>query len=130
MLAGGSVLPTRAALYADPALVAKRPHMPAFRDLATSARPRPVTPAYLMLSTSLQPEVSAAVVGVKSPARAVADARHQLEHALSGLDRHGGPRNGPPNPISIIEGLGSPPERGSPHTAMLVTPRRSRGAPR
>jgi len=85
VLAGGSVLPTRAALYADPALVAKRPHMPAFRDLATSARPRPLTPAYLMLSTSLQPEVSAAVVGVKSPARAVADARHQLEHALSGL---------------------------------------------
>ena len=85
VLAGGSVLPTRMALYADPALVAKRPHMPAFRELARSARPRPVTPAYLMLSTSLQPELSAAVVGVKSPARAVADARHQLEHALSGI---------------------------------------------
>ena len=85
VLAGGSVLPTRAALYGDRALVAKRPHMPAFRALAMAARPRPVTPAYLMLSTSLQPEVSAAVVGVKSPARAVADARHQLEHALSGL---------------------------------------------
>jgi multiple sugar transport system substrate-binding protein len=85
VLAGGSVLPTRAALYTDPALVAKRPHMPAFRDLAAGARPRPVTPAYLMLSTSLQPEVSAAVVGVKSATRAVADARHQLEHALSGL---------------------------------------------
>lgn len=85
VLAGGSVLPTRMALYSDPALVAKRPHMPAFRDLARAARPRPVTPAYLMLSTSLQPELSAAVVGVKSPARAVADARHQLEHALSGL---------------------------------------------
>src|SRR5712691_3649082 len=85
VLAGGSVLPTRMALYSDPALVAKRPHMPAFCDLAMAARPRPVTPAYLMLSTSLQPEVSAAVVGVKSPARAVAAARHQLEHALSGL---------------------------------------------
>jgi multiple sugar transport system substrate-binding protein len=85
VLAGGSVLPTRVALYSDPGLVAQRPHMPAFRDLAMSARPRPVTPAYLMLSTSLQPELSAAVVGVKSPARAVADARHQLEHALSGL---------------------------------------------
>ena len=52
---------------------------------SAATRPRPVTPAYLMLSTSLQPEVSAAVVGVKSPARAVAGARHQLEHALSGL---------------------------------------------
>jgi multiple sugar transport system substrate-binding protein len=85
VLAGGSVLPTRPALYGDPALVAKRPHMPAFRDLAAGARPRPVTPAYLMLSSSLQPEVSAAVVGVKSPARAVADARRQLQHALGGL---------------------------------------------
>ncbi len=55
------------------------------RDLAMAARPRPVTPAYLMLSTSLQPELSAAVVGVKSPARAIADARRQLEHALRGL---------------------------------------------
>ena len=44
-----------------------------------------MTPAYLMLSTSLQPEVSAVVVGVKSPARAVADARRQLEYALRGL---------------------------------------------
>ncbi len=85
VLAGGSVLPTRRSLYHDPALVAKRPHMPAFHDLALAARPRPVTPAYLMLSTSLQPEVSAVVVGVKSPARAVADARRQLAYALSGI---------------------------------------------
>jgi multiple sugar transport system substrate-binding protein len=85
VLAGGSVLPTRRALYHDPTLMAKRPHLPRFHDLALAARPRPVTPAYLMLSTSLQPELSAAVVGVKTPARAVADARRQLEYALSGL---------------------------------------------
>ena len=85
VLAGGSVLPTRTALYHDPALVAKRPHMPQFHDLAQAARPRPVTPAYLMLSTSLQPELSAAVVGVKTPARAVTDAKRQLEYALSGI---------------------------------------------
>jgi multiple sugar transport system substrate-binding protein len=85
VLAGGSVLPTRMALYADPELVARRPHMSAFRDRALAARPRPVTPAYLLLSTGLQPEVSAVLVGVKSPARAVADARHQLEYALGGI---------------------------------------------
>jgi multiple sugar transport system substrate-binding protein len=85
VLAGGSVLPTRPALYHDPALVAKRPHMPRFHDLALAARPRPVTPAYLMLSTSLQPELSAVVVGVKTPERAVADARRQLAYALQGL---------------------------------------------
>lgn len=85
VLAGGSVLPTRMALYHDPALVTKRPHMPRFHDIALAARPRPVTPAYLVLSTSLQPELSAAVVGVKTPARAVADARRQLQYALKGL---------------------------------------------
>jgi multiple sugar transport system substrate-binding protein len=85
VLAGGSVLPTRMALYHDKDLVAKRPHMPRFHDIALVAHPRPITPAYLMLSTSLQPEVSAVVVGVKSPARAVADARRQLEYALSGI---------------------------------------------
>jgi multiple sugar transport system substrate-binding protein len=83
VLAGGSVLPTRMALYRDPTLLARRPHMPRLHDLALAARPRPVTPAYLVLSTSLQPELSAAVVGVKSPTRAVADARRQLRYALS-----------------------------------------------
>jgi multiple sugar transport system substrate-binding protein len=85
VLAGGSVLPTRMALYHDPALVAKRPHMPQFHDLARAARPRPVTPAYLMLSTTLQPELSAVVVGVKTPERAVADARRRLTYMLQGL---------------------------------------------
>jgi multiple sugar transport system substrate-binding protein len=85
VLAGGSVLPTRTALYHDATLLEKRPHMPRFHDIALAARPRPITPAYLMLSTSLQPELSAVVVGVKSPARAVADARHQLAYALSGI---------------------------------------------
>jgi multiple sugar transport system substrate-binding protein len=85
VLASGSMLPTRTALYHDPALVARRPHMPRFHDLARAARPRPVTPAYLMLSTTLQPELSAVVVGVKNPARAVADARRRLEYMLSGL---------------------------------------------
>ena len=85
VLAGGSVLPTRIALYHDAELLKKRPHMPRFHDIALGARPRPITPAYLMLSTSLQPELSAVVVGVKSPARAVADARHQLAYALSGI---------------------------------------------
>jgi multiple sugar transport system substrate-binding protein len=85
VLAGGSVLPTLMSLYHDPALVTTRPHMPVLHDLSLAARPRPVTPAYLTLSTSLQPELSAAVVGVKSPGRAVADARRALEYALSGI---------------------------------------------
>jgi hypothetical protein len=40
-----------------------------------------------MLSTALQPELSAALVGVKTPAQSVAHARRRLEFLLAGLDR-------------------------------------------
>ena len=55
--------------------------------LALTARPRPVTPYYLTLSTTVQPELSAALVGVKSPAASVRDARHQLAYLLGSLTR-------------------------------------------
>ena len=44
-----------------------------------------MTPYYLMLSTTLQPEFSAALVGVKTPERAIADASARLEHLLQAL---------------------------------------------
>ena len=46
---------------------------------------RPVTPYYVMISTTLQPELSAALVKVKSPARSVVDARRRLDFFLRGL---------------------------------------------
>jgi multiple sugar transport system substrate-binding protein len=73
------------ALYHDPAIVQARPHMPRFHDLIRAARPRPVTPAYLMLSTTVQPEFSAALVGVKTPGQALDHARRRLEYMLGGL---------------------------------------------
>jgi multiple sugar transport system substrate-binding protein len=83
--AGVALYPTRMALYHDPAIVRERPAMPHFHDLALGARPRPVTPAYLMLSTTVQPEFSAALVGVKTPRRALDHARRRLEYMLGGL---------------------------------------------
>src|SRR5256885_1177106 len=83
--AGVALYPTRVDLYRDPAVVAAHPHMPRFHALALVARPRPVTPYYLMLSTTVQPEFSAALVGVKTPAQAVSYARRRLEYMLSGL---------------------------------------------
>jgi multiple sugar transport system substrate-binding protein len=59
--------------------------MPRFHDLMLKARPRPVTPYYLMLSTTVQPEFSAALVGVKTPRLALAHARRRLEYMLGGL---------------------------------------------
>jgi multiple sugar transport system substrate-binding protein len=83
--AGVALYPTRVDLYHDPVAVTAHPYMPRFHDLAQTARPRPVTPYYLMLSTAVQPEFSAALVGVKTPERAVTDARRRLEYLLSGL---------------------------------------------
>ena len=83
--AGVALYPTRMALYHDPAIVAARPHMPRFHDLMLAARPRPVTPYYLMLSTTVQPEFSAALVAVKTPQQALDHARRRLEYMLGGL---------------------------------------------
>ena len=83
--AGVALYPTRMALYHDPAVVQGRPHMPRFHDLMHSARPRPVTPAYLMVSTTVQPEFSAAMVAVKTPQQALDHARRRLVYMLGGL---------------------------------------------
>jgi multiple sugar transport system substrate-binding protein len=82
---GVALYPTRVALYHDAAAVRAHPGLPRFHDLALAARPRPVTPYYLMLSTTLQPEFSAALVGVTRPEQALAAARRRLEYMLHGL---------------------------------------------
>jgi trehalose/maltose transport system substrate-binding protein len=81
----GAVKPTRPALYRQPDLVRAFPSLPRIHDLTLAGRPRPVTPAYVMLSTTLQPELSAALVGVRTPADSVAHARRRLEFLLAGL---------------------------------------------
>jgi multiple sugar transport system substrate-binding protein len=81
----GALNPTRMALYHDPDVVRAHPDFPVVHDLMLNARPRPVTPFYLMLSTTLQPEFSAAVVGVKSPREAVRHAQRRLDYLLEGL---------------------------------------------
>ena len=85
MVEGAALSPSRMALYHDPDVVRNHPHFPAIHALAMSARPRPVTPIYLMLSTMLQPELSAALVGQKTPREAVESARHQVEHLVKTL---------------------------------------------
>src|SRR6266540_1387284 len=77
--------PSRMALYHDPELLRDHPSFPAISALAMVARPRPVAPYYLMLSTMLQPEFSAVLVGVKTPRQAVAEARYQVDHLLKGI---------------------------------------------
>jgi multiple sugar transport system substrate-binding protein len=85
MADGVALNPTRMALYHDPDLVRGHPNLPVIQRLAASARPRPVTPYYLMLSTTLQPELSGALVGVKTPGQAIAQTRRRLEYLFSGI---------------------------------------------
>jgi len=59
--------------------------MPRLRALALTGRPRPVTPYYLLVSATVQPEFSAALVGVKPPARAIGDARARLTYFLQAV---------------------------------------------
>jgi multiple sugar transport system substrate-binding protein len=86
-IARAALWPTRTRLYTDPAVAGERPGVREIYTLALAGRPRPVTPWYLTLSTTVQPELSAALVGVKSPAASVRDARHQLAFLLGGLAR-------------------------------------------
>jgi len=87
MTEGAALRPSRPALYADPGLVARDPTLPALLPLIRAGHPRPVTPYYLMLSTTLQPEFSAVLVGRKSPARAIRDGAAQVEHLQQALAR-------------------------------------------
>jgi multiple sugar transport system substrate-binding protein len=86
-IARAALWPTRVALYGDPSFAAGRRGVREIHTLALQARPRPVTPYYLMLSTTVQPELSAVLVGVKSPAASVRDARHQLGYLLGPVAR-------------------------------------------
>ena len=82
---GAALSPSRQALYHDPELVRRNPAMPRLHALALAGRPRPITPYYLLVSATVQPEFSAALVGVKPPERAIDDARARLGHFLGAL---------------------------------------------
>jgi len=85
MTAGAALRPSRPRLYRDPALVARDPTLPALLGLMEKGHPRPITPYYLMLSTTLQPEFSAVLVGRKSPERAIHDGTAQVDHLLRAI---------------------------------------------
>ncbi len=69
--------PTRRGLYADEVLVRGRPLLKDLYPIFLQARPRPTTPYYLLLSQAAQPEVSALMVGRKSPRETLDTVRSQ-----------------------------------------------------
>ena len=76
--------PARRSLYLDDTLRRAQPSLEDLFPVFLAARPRPVTPYYLMLSQVLQPEFSAALVGRKTPQAVLAAVRTQA--TSMGLD--------------------------------------------
>lgn len=74
--------PTRRTLYKDHELQKKQPFMTSLHDIFMKARPRPVTPYYMMITQVLQPEFSAAISGIKTPADALASGQKQMEQIM------------------------------------------------
>ncbi|WP_455377347.1 ABC transporter substrate-binding protein [Petrachloros mirabilis] len=69
--------PVHQDLYRDKRLLNVQPWIEHLLPAFLAAEPRPVTPYYLMFSQVLQPELSAVIVGTKSPLDAVRAIRKQ-----------------------------------------------------
>jgi trehalose/maltose transport system substrate-binding protein len=78
--------PARRAAYDDPRIRAEAPFIAGLLPLVERARPRPVTPYYMLAADSLQGELSAAVSGLRPPAEALARAQAQAD-AIAGVAR-------------------------------------------
>lgn len=76
------VLAAHREIYNDPEVMAALPHLRDLLPALEHVQPRPVTPYYLMISQILQPELSAAVAGIRSPEAAMESARRQIAHLL------------------------------------------------
>jgi multiple sugar transport system substrate-binding protein len=74
--------PTRRSLYRDADLLREQPFIAGLYGIFMKARPRPVTPYYMMITQVMQPEFSAAVSGIKTPEAALSSAQKQIEHVL------------------------------------------------
>jgi multiple sugar transport system substrate-binding protein len=74
--------PSRTILYTDPDLLREQPFIASLYGVFLKARPRPVTPYYMMITQVMQPEFSAAVSGIKTPEAALRSAQEQIEHIM------------------------------------------------
>jgi multiple sugar transport system substrate-binding protein len=74
--------PTRKSLYNDRDLIREQPFIAGLYDVFMKARPRPVSPYYMMITQVMQPEFSAAISGIKSPEEALASAQKLMGHIL------------------------------------------------
>ena len=70
--------PAWTALYDDPELVKKFPHLPVLKQGLLTAKPRPITPYYQEVTTAIQEDAYAALQGQKAPDQAINDLTQKL----------------------------------------------------
>ena len=75
--------PTRRQLYRDAALLREQPMLRRLRPIIDQARPRPVTPYYMMVSQILQSAFSAVVTDQATPRQAFRAADEHLARILA-----------------------------------------------
>jgi multiple sugar transport system substrate-binding protein len=78
--------PARRASYGDPRLRAGNPFIAGLLPYLERARPRPLTPYYMLTADAVQGELSAAVSGLRTPAEALRRAQAQVD-AIAGVAR-------------------------------------------
>jgi multiple sugar transport system substrate-binding protein len=79
----GGLAPTRIAVYDDPQVKQEMPHLRSFLPAFKTARPRPKSPLYPMISAELQRFFSQAIAGDQTDLRSLADgASARIERIL------------------------------------------------
>lgn len=81
-LEDGSLAPTLAHLYDDPALQAQYPYLPVLKQSIIGAEPRPSVVKYGEVTQAIQDEAYRAVSGEKSSEQALKDLQGQLEELI------------------------------------------------
>jgi multiple sugar transport system substrate-binding protein len=76
------VLPANMQVYADPEALRRFPFLKDIVPTLEQARSRPVSPYYPMISQILQPEFSAVIAGVHTPAKAMQRASAEIDYLL------------------------------------------------
>jgi multiple sugar transport system substrate-binding protein len=74
--------PARKSLYKDEDLLKNQPFFCSLYEVFMNARPRPVTPYYMMMTQVLQPEFSAVISGIRTPEQALKSSQRQIEYIL------------------------------------------------
>jgi multiple sugar transport system substrate-binding protein len=74
--------PARKSLYKDQDLLKNQPFFSSLYEVFMNARPRPVTPYYMMMTQVLQPEFSAVISGIRTPEQALKSSQRQINYIL------------------------------------------------